>query len=158
MKSFRLASALVAMLALSGIAPSARAQTPTSPPQGSTTLPAVTVTAAPTRSERYAQAFNFGPLPGANRRVREVVEEILKHWPGRWEQVVQEKHLKEAPLLSLAIDKAKAVLDWTPCWDFARTVAETVAWYREHDSGSPGLREFTQKQIASYASASAQSR
>ena len=107
---------------------------------------------------RYAQAFNFGPLPGANRRVREVVEEILKHWPGAWEQVAQEKQLKEAPLLSLAIDKAKAVLDWTPQWDFARTVAETIAWYREHHAGLPGLRDFTQKQIASYASASAQSR
>ena len=116
------------------------------------------VSKSPEQIARYAQAFNFGPLPGANRRVREVVEEILKHWPGRWEQVVQEKHLKEAPLLSLAIDKAKAVLDWTPCWDFARTVTETVAWYREHNSGSSALREFTQKQIASYASASAQSR
>jgi CDP-glucose 4,6-dehydratase len=107
---------------------------------------------------RYAQAFNFGPEPGANRRVREVVEEILKHWPGTWEQVTQEKHLKEAPLLSLAIDKARDELGWTPRWDFARTVAETVAWYREHNSDSGSLREFTQKQIASYVSADAQSR
>jgi CDP-glucose 4,6-dehydratase len=115
-------------------------------------------TKSPEQTARYAQAFNFGPLPGANRRVREVVEEILRHWPGAWEQVAQEKHLKEAPLLSLAIDKAREVLDWTPRWDFARTVDETVAWYREHNSGASALREFTQKQIASYASASAQSR
>ncbi|HEX4141754.1 MAG TPA: CDP-glucose 4,6-dehydratase [Candidatus Methylacidiphilales bacterium] len=99
---------------------------------------------------RYAQAFNFGPEPGANRKVREVVEEILKHWPGWWEQVTQEKHLKEAPLLSLAIDKARDVLGWAPRWDFARTVAETIAWYRTVNSGSGDLREFTQKQIASY--------
>ncbi len=113
---------------------------------------------SPEQIARYAQAFNFGPEPSANRRVREVVEEILLHWPGAWEQVVQEKHLKEAPLLSLAIDKAKSVLGWSPSWDFTRTIAETIAWYREDNSGSSTLREFTQKQIASYASAAAQSR
>ena len=101
---------------------------------------------------RYAQAFNFGPEPDANRTVREVVEEILRHWPGSWKQVHQEQHLKEAPLLSLAIDKAKAVLDWDPRWDFARTVTETVAWYREYSSGgkSGAMIDFTQKQIAAY--------
>jgi len=101
---------------------------------------------------RYAQAFNFGPEPGANRRVREVVEEILTHWPGAWEQAAQEKHLQEAPLLSLAIDQAREVLGWMPRWDFARTVAETVAWYREQDKTPGALREFTQKQIAAYGS------
>jgi CDP-glucose 4,6-dehydratase len=106
---------------------------------------------SPEQIARYAQAFNFGPEPSANRRVREVVEEILKHWPGSWEKVAQEKHLKEAPLLSLAIDKAREVLGWAPRWDFARTVAETVAWYREHSSGACSMREFTQKQIAAYA-------
>jgi CDP-glucose 4,6-dehydratase len=109
-------------------------------------------TKSPEQIARYAQAFNFGPEPSANRRVREVVEEILKHWPGTWEQVAQEKHLKEAPLLSLAIEKAKATLGWTPRWDFARTVAETVAWYREENSGVTALHEFTQKQIHSYCS------
>jgi CDP-glucose 4,6-dehydratase len=104
----------------------------------------------------YAQAFNFGPEPSANRRVREVVEEILKSWPGSWEQAHQEKHLKEAPLLSLAIDKARQVLGWMPRWDFPRTVAETVAWYREDQANAGSMREFTQKQIASYLSGAAQ--
>ncbi len=104
---------------------------------------------SPEEIARYAQAFNFGPDPGANRRVREVVEEILRHWPGGWEQVPQEKHLKEAPLLSLAIDKAHDVLGWAPHWDFARTVAETVAWYRASHDGE-AMREFTQNQITEY--------
>ena len=81
-------------------------------------------TKSPEQIARYAQAFNFGPEPDAHRIVGEVVEEILRHWPGSWTQVAQEKHLKEAPMLSLAIDKAKAVLDWDPRWDFPRTVAE----------------------------------
>jgi CDP-glucose 4,6-dehydratase len=103
----------------------------------------------------YAQAFNFGPEPDANRNVREVVEEIVRHWPGTWKQVHQEKHLPEAPLLSLAIGKAKETLGWQPRWDFSRTIAETVSWYREYFAraqkpAAPSMIDFTQKQIASY--------
>jgi len=104
---------------------------------------------------RYAQAFNFGPQPDANRSVQNLVEEVLKHWYGSWEQTVQEKHLKEAPLLSLAIDKAKDVLGWQPRWNFAETVKQTVAWYREDferdkADGTTSMVEFTQNQITGY--------
>jgi CDP-glucose 4,6-dehydratase len=106
---------------------------------------------SPEQIARYAQAFNFGPNPDANRTVRELVEELLKHWPGKWEQVHQEKHLKEAPLLSLAIDKARDVLGWQPRWDFPRTVTETVAWYR-HQKDRAAMVDFTRKQIESFIS------
>jgi CDP-glucose 4,6-dehydratase len=112
-------------------------------------------TQAPKEIARYAQAFNFGPDPSANRSVRNLVEEVLRHWPGTWEQIEQEKHLKEAPLLSLDTDKAKQVLGWQPRWDFAATIQQSVAWYREYlaragKSGSASMIEFTQKQISAY--------
>lgn len=103
---------------------------------------------------RYAQAFNFGPDPEANRSVRDLVEEVLRHWPGKWEQVVQEKHLKEAPLLSLAIDKARDVLGWQPRWHFAQMVEQTVAWYRDYYSqktDAATMIDFTRKQVAAYS-------
>ena len=108
---------------------------------------------------RFAQAFNFGPEPAANRSVRDLVEEILRHWPGSWEQVAEEQQLKEAPLLSLAIDKARETLDWQPRWDFAETIRQTVSWYRaDHartqESGAPSMIDFTQKQIAAYCNGS----
>ena len=102
------------------------------------------------RPAKFASAFNFGPEPSANRTVRELVEEILKSWPGKWEQVAQEKHLPEAPLLSLDIAKAGIVLDWNPRWDFARTVKETVAWYRAAHGKKDAVAE-TQQQIAAYS-------
>jgi CDP-glucose 4,6-dehydratase len=106
---------------------------------------------------RFAQAFNFGPEPDANRSVRDLVEEVLRHWPGAWEQVPQEKHLPEAPLLSLAIDKARETLGWRPRWDFAETIAQTVSWYRDYfaraqKSDSPSMIDFTRKQVSSYCS------
>ena len=105
---------------------------------------------------RYAQAFNFGPEPDANRTVRNLVEEILHHWPGSWKEIHQEKHLKEAPLLSLCIDKAKQTLGWQPRWDFAETIHETISWYGEYrdhaqKNSLPSMIDFTQKQIAAYA-------
>jgi CDP-glucose 4,6-dehydratase len=107
----------------------------------------------------FAQAFNFGPEPDANRTVRELVEEVLRHWPGTWEQIPQEKHLKEAPLLSLAIDKARETLDWRPRWNFAETVHESVSWYRDYfaraeKSDASSMIDFTQKQINAYTNPS----
>jgi len=109
-----------------------------------------------TEITRYAQAFNFGPEPDANRCVRDLVGEVLRHWLGAWEQSHQEKHLKEAPLLSLAIDKARETLGWKPRWDFAQTVEQTVVWYREYfqrtqKSNFPSMTDFTQAQIAAYS-------
>jgi CDP-glucose 4,6-dehydratase len=46
-------------------------------------------TKSPEKIARYAQAFNFGPNPDANRSVRDLVEEVLLHWPGAWEQIHQ---------------------------------------------------------------------
>jgi CDP-glucose 4,6-dehydratase len=108
---------------------------------------------------RFAQAFNFGPEPDANRTVLELVEEILHYWPGSWKQIHQEKHLPEAPLLSLAIDKAQATLDWRPHWNFAETVHQTVSWYRDYfaraqKSDPPSMIEFTRKQISAYSNRS----
>jgi len=107
---------------------------------------------------RYAQAFNFGPEPDANRSVKDLVEEVLRHWPGAWEQTHQEKHLKEAPLLSLAIDKARETLGWRPRLDFSQTVEQTIAWYRAYldptnKSDSRSMIDFTQAQIQSYGHA-----
>ena len=87
--------------------------------------------------------------------MRELVDAVLQEIPGKWELVPQEKHLPEAPLLSLAIDKAKETLGWQPRWDFSETIRQTVAWYREDferdkTTGTTSMIEFTQKQIAAY--------
>lgn len=75
-------------------------------------------------------AFNFGPTADANRPVRELVEEILKHWPGKWENQSNPRAVHEAGLLQLDIGKAARVLKWKPVWNFPRTIEQTVNWYR----------------------------
>jgi CDP-glucose 4,6-dehydratase len=99
-----------------------------------------------------ASAFNFGPNHDSNRTVAELVEEVLKHWPGRWQDKSDPAAPHEAGLLQLSTDKAYALLGWFPVWSFSAAVAGTVDWYRNARNLS-GAREFqkqTQAQIAQY--------
>jgi CDP-glucose 4,6-dehydratase len=103
------------------------------------------------RLKELASAFNFGPLPGSARTVRDVVAELLRHWPGKWVRQVDPAAAYEARRLNLSIDKAINLLGWRPVWDFSRAVAETVAWYRSAQSQtSTELLEITRNQIAEY--------
>ena len=68
-----------------------------------------------------ASAFNFGPGANSNLPVRKLVDEILKIWPGRWEQTGQPDAPHEAEKLNLDITKAADLLHWFPIWSFAES-------------------------------------
>lgn len=108
----------------------------------------------PFPSETYATAFNFGPPLASNRTVADLAIEVVKHWPGTWEDMTDPNAVHEAKLLNLAIDKAFHLLNWTPVWDFAETVQQTVEWYRSSREGA-GATEYTQRQIRTYSAAAA---
>ena len=88
----------------------------------------------------YATAFNFGPSLESNRPVRDLVEEVLLHWPGDWQDLSESQAPHEAGRLHLQIDKAHHQLRWRPLWDFTTTVARTVAWYRAIHHGASALK------------------
>jgi CDP-glucose 4,6-dehydratase len=99
----------------------------------------------------YCEAFNFGPLVTSNKSVRELVEKIIEYWgEGSWELAQSENVFHEAHLLNLSIDKSYSKLRWTPRWDFEKTVAKTIEWYKVMEDGSQDLRHFTLSQIESY--------
>ena len=98
-------------------------------------------------------AFNFGPALNSNRNVAALVDEILKHWPGKWEDKSDPAAPHEAGRLNLAIDRAFHLLQWSPVWNFEETVARTVAWYRQAESPSTdaaALASITLQQIKAY--------
>ena len=68
-------------------------------------------------------AFNFGPEKEANRTVVELVGEILKSWPGRWDDQSNPNDFHEAKLLMLSTAKAKKILHWQPTWKFETAIA-----------------------------------
>ena len=100
------------------------------------------------RLAQLCSPFNFGPTLSSNRPVRELVEELLVHFPGTWSDESDPNALHEAGMLNLAIDKAHHLLGWHPLWNFERTISETVCWYKE--SGSEGIPEYTKNQIQRY--------
>lgn len=82
-------------------------------------------------------AFNFGPNLYSNRSVKELVEEILKHWTGSWLDQSDPNAVHEAQLLNLVTDKAFHTLNWQSQWDFAQTIEKTVTWYHQANQLSP---------------------
>jgi CDP-glucose 4,6-dehydratase len=114
------------------------------------------ITAPPRDSAGLDTAFNFGPNHEANRTVAELVQEVLKSWPGNWEDRSNPHAVHEAGLLQLSTDKAHALLGWSPVWSFANAIQRTVEWYQRENEASlktgnlPPLRSFSCQQIESY--------
>lgn len=105
------------------------------------------------KNATLATAFNFGPDSKEHYCVLDLVQELLKSWPGKWCDVSNAKTLHEAPLLSLSIDKATSFLGWRPIWNFKETVVQTISWYRSHHEDPTDDLVMTQQQIASYVAA-----
>ena len=101
-----------------------------------------------------ASTFNFGPQLEANRSVLELVEESLRHWPGKWEDQSDPTSPHEANLLNLVIDKAHHQLGWEPRWSFATTVKRTVNWYRRVQENQASALESCLEDLAAYLTSS----
>ena len=95
--------------------------------------------------------YNFGPNPESQQPVQQLVEELLKHWPGDWCNLAENNPLPEAPRLSLAIDKAARELNWQPVWNWETAVEQATAWYRaRHVEDTTDLRAYSLAQIDRY--------
>lgn len=98
---------------------------------------------------QLASSFNFGPVLTSNRTVAELVEEVIKHWPGKWEDKSDPHAVHEAKFLNLSTDKAYHLLGWRPVWSFPVTIEKTMKWYREA-TRECRASELTRSQIAEY--------
>jgi CDP-glucose 4,6-dehydratase len=95
-------------------------------------------------------AFNFGPDLYSNRTVGELVEEMLKHFDGSWQDNSDSKAVHEASLLNLSIDKAYHKLGWRPKWNFQKSVKMTADWYKVINESQLNSVKITQEQIKEY--------
>ncbi|MEO5945857.1 MAG: CDP-glucose 4,6-dehydratase, partial [Chitinophagaceae bacterium] len=68
-----------------------------------------------TTPEKYAKAYNFGPLPSDHFTVKQLVEKAIACWgSGSWVNHSDPNQPHEAGLLKLDISKAKKELNWIP--------------------------------------------
>ena len=102
-------------------------------------------------SGEIQSAFNFGPPPESNRTVEDLVGEVLRHWPGSWQDAARPDDPHEAKLLYVQADKARRLLGWQAVWSFEKTIEKTVSWYRFAAShAEQNVAEFTSAQISEY--------
>ena len=116
---------------------------------------AAKLTESATNTAQRASAFNFGPAHESSRTVGELADEVLKHWPGRWENKSVAGAVHEARLLQLATDKAHALLGWSPAWNFSNAIKHTIEWYRQEQEnpGQTAVNKMTSAQISNYCAA-----
>lgn len=102
-----------------------------------------------TEGVKYAQGFNFGPNEESVLTVADVAQRVVKFW-GSGEVVVHKKDdLHEANLLMLNIEKAGAVLGWSPAYTADEAVKKSVEWYKRFYDGEE-MFDFTIEQIKDY--------
>ena len=107
--------------------------------------------------ERFCEAWNFGPRPDATVSVSELVERAIHHWgAGTWEDRSDPAAPHEARWLSLSIEKAQQVLEWSPRWSLDQAIQATVSWYRDAAAlDRAGVAALTLGQIRRYLGAEA---
>ncbi len=106
------------------------------------------------KSKDAEGGWNFGPDADDERPVSWMAERFAELWEGApgWKPAAGE-HPHEAPVLRLDSAKARSGLGWTPRWDLARGLAETVAWHRRVAAGEDA-RAVTLDQIRRYEAGS----
>ncbi|RMG12507.1 MAG: CDP-glucose 4,6-dehydratase [Planctomycetota bacterium] len=103
---------------------------------------------------RWASGWNFGPLPGDELTVRELVERFLAAWgEGSWRDASDPKQPHEAKVLRLCVDKALWELGWRPRWSADEAIRRTVEWYRAFHAGEGDPRALALAQIDAYLAA-----
>jgi len=103
------------------------------------------------KPHNFSGAWNFGPASDAAHTVGDLAKRIVQNWGSGRITVRQPRNAPhEASLLHLNCDKARFALGWKAVWDFEKTVAETIHWYRETMQGSD-VRKLGHDQIMRYS-------
>ena len=121
---------------------------------GYLTLAARLLESDDTSAVPLCEGWNFGPLPGNELPVRQIVELLIEQWgSGTWVNVGDPNAPHESNILRLCIDKALWQLDWRPGWDVRETLRQTAGWYRQYFESGKGMQALGLEQIAAYEAA-----
>ena len=90
--------------------------------------------------DRWASAWNFGPVDADAKPVSWIVDQLVARWPaeGRWiADPSSQPH--EAHYLKLDCSKARAELGWRPVWDLQQSLEHIVSWHESWLEGGDVL-------------------
>lgn len=99
----------------------------------------------------YAEAWNFGPVPGEIVPVRALVEQMIEVWgSGTYRIDDIDGAPSEAKLLRLDIAKARARLGWSPRLPLRRAVTMTIEGYRAEQLGADAVHAHRVEQLRAF--------
>lgn len=100
------------------------------------------------------EAFNFGPRAEQNHTVKQLLEDLSRHW--HFEQrsdaftVTDNIPFHEAGLLKLNCDKALFHLKWQATMSYTQTIKFTSGWYYDFYHSNSNIYQKTIDQISEY--------
>jgi CDP-glucose 4,6-dehydratase len=98
------------------------------------------------------EVWNFGPLPGKQLSVLDIIDLFSIHWKQPDTKCVV-GGFHEASFLDIDSQKANLKLNWSPRWNTEQSFQNTIDWYKSiHELGAIP-KEFTEMQIQKYRSA-----
>jgi CDP-glucose 4,6-dehydratase len=102
----------------------------------------------------WCDAWNFGPVPGQELSVADLVDGFVAAWGGgRWTDTSGASRPHEAAVLRLNIDKSLFQLGWSPTWTPDEAIARTAQWYRHYyESDEPNMRAACREDIEAFQS------
>ncbi|MGB1124356.1 MAG: CDP-glucose 4,6-dehydratase [Phycisphaeraceae bacterium] len=107
--------------------------------------------------ERYAEAWNIGPLNTDAQPVSWIMERMIDCWGdgAAWE-LDKGAQPHEAQALNLDISKAQKYLGWDPTLSLSQAIDWLVTWYRAYYGKQKDMRELTLSQIEAFMQGSAE--
>lgn len=97
------------------------------------------------------EAVNFGPVPGGELPVRDLVDAFLAEW-GKPDQPVEYAPDTRYEATTLRLDSSQAAhrLGWVPMLDTRATLAWSARWYRAHAENPGGAAKLVDADLAAY--------
>jgi CDP-glucose 4,6-dehydratase len=99
--------------------------------------------------EKFAEAWNFGPLESDSKEVSWIVEHLCKKIPKSVWVLDDSIKFHEAGFLKLDSTKAKTKLGWEPRWSLEIALDKTLDWYQSWKKNQ-SMAEISIEQIKAY--------
>jgi CDP-glucose 4,6-dehydratase len=105
------------------------------------------------KPEKYSTGWNFGPDQTSSFSVQDVINHfsILSNKKINLEIINNPSTFYESEILRLDISKVKSEIQWTPKWDFDKSVTMTYNWYKNFYNGKK-VEDILNEQITEFIS------
>ncbi len=106
------------------------------------------------KAGEFAEGWNFGPSADAFVQVKDLARGMQNAWGDdaaaiEFGQSADDPH--EATMLTLDSSKARKLLAWSPRLTTDQAIDLTASWYRAFTQSGTDMRQFTLRQIETYA-------